>query len=161
MAKDAHDREDLLRDATGYVERMEFHVPHVEQVLFSGFRDEGAWSLYWGQDQVVQFNQSGALRRAFWQDRMLGSYRHRLHWLLRQGSARAKLSREPLREDEQTSFLRMWEHRLQDLHAVLAGGRHDIVGCVPDGADVAQATLDWLTAHPPPLQLAMHPGVHG
>lgn len=161
MAKDAHDREDLLREATAYVKRMEFRVPDVEQVLFCGFRDNGAWSLYWGQDQVVQFNQSGAMRRAFWQGRVLASFRHRLHRLHRHRSARAKLSREPLSDEEQTLFLQMWEHRLKDLQTTLTGRRHDIIGCIPEDVDVSQSTLEWLIAHAMPLQLAMHPGVKG
>lgn len=159
MAKDAHDREDLLRDATGYVARMEFRLPGVEPNVFSGFRDDGAWSLYWGQADVVQFNASGALRRAFWQDRLLASYQHRLHWLHRDGTARASLTREPLSEASQASFLQLWEDRLQQLQSTLAEGRHEVIGCVPADLDVTVMVVEWLSTHPAPLELAMHPGL--
>ena len=66
MAKDAHDREDLLRDATGYVHRVEFTIPDRDELVFCGFRQCGAFSLYWTQADVLQFNSAGELRRAFW-----------------------------------------------------------------------------------------------
>ena len=71
MAKEVSDREDLIRDATNYRLRIEFRLPDVEPLLFAGQREGGAWSLYWGQDAVLQWNADFQVRRGYWQDRML------------------------------------------------------------------------------------------
>ena len=72
MARDAHDREDLLRDARGLSPRVQLEVELSAgpAELFAGFRGESL-SLYFGQDLAFHFNDRGELRRAFAVDELL------------------------------------------------------------------------------------------
>ncbi len=65
MAREEHDREDLLRDATAYVDRAEFEVAGLASPVFVGIRHDSAASVYLSPDRVYHFNSSGELRRAF------------------------------------------------------------------------------------------------
>lgn len=160
MAKDAHDREDLLRDATGYVSRWEFRIPGVDHDLFSGFRAEDAWSLYWGQDEVIQFNVQRELRRAFWRGQLLAAYGRKLHWLRRQPTSSVRLTRDPLGTEEQSEFLSLWQSRLHQLVEALSNKTFRTLGQVATDRDAASLTEQWLRAwddrH---LALALHPGI--
>ena len=73
MARESHDREDLLRDATAYVSRMQLAVDlgNGTVEVFAGFHSTGAFSLYFNQDPVYHFNRSGELRRAFVDDELI------------------------------------------------------------------------------------------
>ena len=50
MARDSQDREDLLRDATGLVWRVELKIPNIEVNIVCGFRADGSLSIYGGQE---------------------------------------------------------------------------------------------------------------
>src|SRR6186713_1143176 len=65
MAREEHDREDLLREATAMVERASLRVGFFAEPVFVGFRRDGSVSFYFGGDPVYQFNAAGELRRAF------------------------------------------------------------------------------------------------
>ncbi len=69
MARDESSREDLLREATALVERIEL-VPHATDPLIAasdlfdkhivaGFRRDGALSVFFGEDPVYHFNAEG------------------------------------------------------------------------------------------------------
>src|SRR6188472_3162282 len=75
MARDESNREDLLREATALVERIELlpqsagaaqslNLAEGEPVVV-GFRADGALSAFFGADPVYQFNAEGELRRAY------------------------------------------------------------------------------------------------
>lgn len=164
MAKDTHDREDLLRDATGYDRRIEFISQKRSEPIFCGFRECGALSIYLGQDSVLQFNADGELRRAFWQDRMLASYRHVLNWLER-SDGRVRLSRTPLSEEEFREFLAEAMGWLRSLRDELAGQQLTVQGQFPNDADVTDLVMNWLTQASwleqtdADIPCAMHPGL--
>ncbi len=109
MARDAQDREDLLRDATGLVSRVELNIPDLETDIVCGFRADGSLSIYWGQDEVVQFNAAGELRRGYWQGRLLATYRRQLVWLDRskQEGGRMRFVRKPFTVEELLNVLLM------------------------------------------------------
>ena len=161
MAKQTHDREDLLRDATGYTRRIELRVPRVDPTVFCGFRPDGALSIYWGQDEVIQFNSSRELRRAFFDNRMLASYHHRLYWLNRSPTARTRLTREALPEQAAAAFLALWEQRCKMLLAALTDGTCDVLGQAPEDSEITGSFTDWLSTYSFPFRLAMHPGAGG
>lgn len=68
MARDESRREDLLREATAFVERIEL-VPSsstskaAETPIVVGFRADGALSVFFGEDPAYQFNAAGELLR--------------------------------------------------------------------------------------------------
>ena len=174
MAKDTEDREDLLRDGTQFPRRLELELfeqalqvddAHVTTV-FCGFRENGAFSVYWGQDTVIQFNTSGELRRAFWQDQMIATYKHHPHWLKSEGTGRVRLSRVPFTNDESRELNCLADEVLQSLTAALEGcgddGRAKIKGQFPQDVDVATDVRQWLAARrtgSKGIEYALHPGV--
>lgn len=160
MAKDEHDREDLLKDATGYIVRVELKLEDIEPVIFCGFRESDAFSIYWGQDEVIQFNADKAIRRGYWQGRMIASYLCQLHWLNRDPSqARTQLSRERFSPDEQERFLELARARATLLRSRLQSNAYELIGQVPADGDAVARILDWLFENQTaPLPLAKHPG---
>src|SRR3954447_14030342 len=65
MARHESDREDLLREATALVERVELKVAGFEEPIVVGFRRNGSASFYFGAESVYQFNTARELRRAY------------------------------------------------------------------------------------------------
>ena len=79
MAIEEEKREDLLRDAVTYTRRLMLRIAlpledyHEKQAqgsqpraeLFAGCRADGCWSLYFGEDPVLQFTQLGRVRRLY------------------------------------------------------------------------------------------------
>ena len=157
MAKDAHDREDLLRDATGYVQRVEFTIPDRDEPIFCGFRQCGAFSLYWTQADVLQFNSAGELRRAFWQHRMLASYKRQLHWL-EKSEGRVRLERTLLSERELEKFQSEAANWLQQVRNRLNSSAIANVEEFPTEGNVLQQVNKWLGCNVE-LTLAIHPGL--
>src|SRR3954453_924358 len=65
MARTESDREDLLREATALVERVELQVDGLEQPIVVGFRRDGSASFFFGAEAVYQFNSAGEFRRGY------------------------------------------------------------------------------------------------
>src|SRR5437016_5665990 len=65
MARHESDREDLLREATALVERVEMRNPGCDEPVVAGFRRDGSVSFYFGADPVYQFNSAGEFRRGY------------------------------------------------------------------------------------------------
>src|SRR3954447_20411722 len=84
MSRHESDREDLLREATALVERIELTVGGFDLPVVCGFRRDGAASFYFGADPVYQFNAVGQLRRAFVAGRLIKAERGRLVALSRE-----------------------------------------------------------------------------
>ncbi len=87
MARDEEDREDLLREATALVERVELQIYGLLESVVAGFRRDSAASFFFGQDVVYQFNTACELRRGFFEGKLLKAERGRLIQLTRQRTA--------------------------------------------------------------------------
>lgn len=150
MAREETDREDLLREATALVERIEFapqDEPAAEHVV-AGFRAESALSLFFGSDPVYQFNSAGQLRRAFAGDLLVKADRGRLVSMRRMRQHReVQLVRHELSEEEQAVFISDMHYRLRELLSQLDAGHLNIVGQVPPAADVLGRVREWLATH--------------
>jgi hypothetical protein len=150
MAREESDREDLLREATALVERIELKPLDllVSENVVVGFRRDGAMSVFFGADPVYQFNAAGELRRAFCAGRLLKAVHGSLVSLRRvRGQNAVELLRHDLTPDEQSLFLSNMMMRLSDLSEQLEMGRFSVVGQVPAGADVLGRVQKWLAAH--------------
>lgn len=166
MAKEAQEREDLMRDASGLPVRVELKVPRessegrtADQTVVCGFRESGALSVYWGQTLVLQFNADQELRRAYWSDQMVASYKHSPHWLKRNSSGgRVRLERQELTPIERDDLSAVVEQCLDRVHRALADGHAEVVAQIPTHEDVAGKVLHWLEHHRA-LNFALHPGV--
>src|SRR5690606_4241518 len=65
MARQEQDREDLLKEATALVERVELAIDGMPEHVVVGFRADGCASFYFGPEPVWHFNTSQELRRAY------------------------------------------------------------------------------------------------
>ncbi|MEE2705970.1 MAG: hypothetical protein VX988_02910 [Planctomycetota bacterium] len=137
MARNQHDREDLLGEATALVERVELTTAGRSESIVLGFRRDQSASFFFGGDPVYQFNSTGELRRAF-RDNLL--YKAEAGYLVslkrhRSGNA-THLLRRTLSEQEQSQFLTEMRRQLLGLLQAVQTEQVEIVGQVPDGADV-------------------------
>src|SRR5262245_42412456 len=97
MAREIHEREDLLRDARALVPRAMLRVELDGRMVdvFAGFRGESL-SLFFGGDPVYHFNARGELRRAFVAGQLIKAERRRLIFIeRRQGNDETLLERQP------------------------------------------------------------------
>ncbi len=94
MALHEADREDLWAEAVSLTSRAELVFDPPSEPILAGFRENGWFSLYFGQDVMLQFTPEGGLRRAY---RSGDLYRT-------QGTALARLRRH--RRADETSLLR-------------------------------------------------------
>lgn len=157
MARDETDREDLLREATALVERIElcatgsasaFAGAAQTEHIVAGFRRDGALSIFFGADPVYQFNAAGELRRAYCDGLLYKAERGRLISLERgRTSKEVQLLRRELSHEQQQTFLARMGERVHELMSELNSGALRIVGQVPDGADVLGRVRNWLTEH--------------
>ncbi|MCA9230954.1 MAG: hypothetical protein KDA57_09900 [Planctomycetales bacterium] len=147
MAREIHEREDLLRDAKALTTRVQLEVDSVSKAVnvFAGFRSSGALSLYFDSEPAYHFNTQNQLRRAYVEDRLIKAEVGQLIALRRrQREDLSELLRYELSEAEQDQFCHALATRLDELRCVLQAGRYRIVGQVPADEDVAGRLLDWL-----------------
>jgi hypothetical protein len=157
MAREESAREDLLREATALVERIELVMPAGTHVV-AGFRQDGALSLFFDDDPVYQFNAAGQLRRAFAEGRMLKAVRGNLIALNRVRTAEeVQLVQYPLSNEEQHALLATMSAQLTDLAAALRSDRAQVVGQVPPDANILGRLQDWLNAHGSTQEVATRP----
>jgi hypothetical protein len=148
MARQETDKEDLLREATALVERVELAPVDDRQGVHitAGFRLDGAGSIFFGADPVYQFNAAGELRRAYYHGLLYKASRGRLVSLRRLRSQNeVQLLRHELTEPEQNAFLAQMQNSLTDLANALIHGECKIIRQVPHDADVIGRLKQWLT----------------
>jgi hypothetical protein len=156
MARETHEREDLLRDARALVPRVQLRVQMSdgEAVVFAGFRGD-ALSLYFGDDPVYHFNAQGQLRRAYAADRLIKANRGRLIAMRRERSAgEVALQSEPLPDAQQQQFLADLAGRLATLLAALGAGQFRVEGQEPADGDAIARLAAWLANNPSPTPAA-------
>lgn len=161
MARDAHDREDLLREARGLSPRAELEValPEGARELFVGYRGESL-SLYFGQDLAFHFNACGELRRAFAAELLLKADRGRLAAMRRERSdAESLLVSRTLADEESQELLSDLERRLRSLADALGANRYRVVGEVPTGGGAIARLKAWLADHTESIVVAASPHV--
>jgi hypothetical protein len=152
MARETHEREDLLRDARALVPRVQLRLEagEGEAGVFAGFRGD-ALSLYFGDDPVFHFNAQGQLRRAYVGDRLIKANHGRLIAMRRERSAEAVvLQTETLSDAEQREFLANLADRLAALQTALDTGKRRVEGQEPPNGNAVKRLTDWLAAHPQP-----------
>jgi hypothetical protein len=162
MAREAHEREDLLRDARALVPRIMLRVELAGGMadVLAGFRGE-ALSLYFGDDPVFHFNARGELRRAFVDDRLIKAERGQLVILTPQRTDdRTEFQATLFGMDAQSSFLAEVKSRLRDLDAALSANRFVIIGQEPSDGDALNPLRRWL-AERSEIRVANSPRVDG
>ncbi len=156
MARDAHDRENLLAEATALVERVSLRLDDSDEEILIGFRRDGGASFYLGADCVYQTNSAGQLRRAYVDERMVKAENGRLVLLTREHTADAvALVRHVFDDVEQNAFLEAAANHLIALRDALAGRSCRIVGQVPADVDVVDRVRRRLEDLRWPLKVAL------
>lgn len=162
MARDAHDREDLLREARGLSPRaeLELALPEGPGELFVGYRGESL-SLYFGQDLAFHFNARGELRRAFVGEELL--LKADGGWLVAMRRERTEteslLVSRVLDDTATAELLGDLQRRLRNLAELLAANRYRVVGEVPANSGVVEILQTWLANHAGLIVVAASPHV--
>ena len=134
MARHEADREDMMREATAYARRCEIHVPDLDEPLFAGFREFGAWSLYFGGDPVFQFDEECQLRRAYVDGLLYRTQGTTLAQLRRVRSATAtELLRYDLTPPELSEFRAGVSQNLNAVASSIQAGEAKITRQIPTG----------------------------
>jgi hypothetical protein len=173
MARREFDKEDLLREATALVTRIELalvragRVPGVKpqsieqsrgdapatpqvagqaaQVVV-GFRQSGAASVYFGSEPVYHFNAADELRRAYCDGLLYKAEGGQLVSLRRERQkGEVQLLRHALSDTEQRAFVERMQQELHSFAAGLEAGAYRVVGQVPEEADVFHRVRSWLS----------------
>lgn len=165
MARDETDRENLLREATALIERIELcatgsataptcatgfaSAPEAPaENIIAGFRLGGALSIFFGADPVYQFNAAGELRRAYCDGLLYKASHGRLASLERLRTPHeVQLLRRDLSDEEQNAFIARMGDRLRAFAAQLNAGEFRTVGQAPPEVDVLGRVRSWLSQH--------------
>ncbi len=149
MAREIHDREDLVRDARALLPRLMLQVRFADEQanVFAGFRGESL-SLYFGDDPVFHFNARCELRRAYLGGRLIQADAGKLNELHRTSpGAAVKLAANEFDEPRQQQFLANLAARLAALRAALDAEQFQLIGQEPPGADALGRLQRWLAAN--------------
>jgi hypothetical protein len=161
MARQEADKENLLRDATALVARIELAPVGTSagEHVVAGFRRNGALSIFFGAEPVYHFNPAGELRRAYCDGMLYKSLGGRLVSLRRKrDELEVQLLRHELSDEEQRGFVAQVRDTLDKLQAGIEGNRFTVVGEVPQGSDVLGRLREWLRQNTEP-RIATEPNV--
>jgi hypothetical protein len=147
MAKEEEDREDLLRDAKGLVDRAEFKLPDFEESVLVGFRKNGAASFYFGQDVVYHFNSQMELRRAHIDDLLYKAEGQQLIAMHRERTETSTtLWNHELSNAEQFEFLCRARDALHGLEKGLNSPELKIIGEVRENREEQDSLVERIKA---------------
>jgi len=158
MARQEHDREDLLAEAKALVERVSLRIAGHDDEIVVGFRRDSSASFYFGGQRVYQFTSQGQLRRAFVDGLLFKAERGQLVSLRRQRTERAvELARHVLDEPRARLFLGEMRRHVELLRDALANNSFSALGQVPAGADVVGRVRRWLDEFAAAARIARSP----
>lgn len=147
MAREIHEREDLLRDATALVPRIQLRMMGAGKPceVFAGFRKNGALSLYFDDDPVYHFNSTGELRRAFVDNHLLKAEEGKLIAMQpRRGETSTDLVSREMTPEQQQQFCNSALKRIAWLHAEIEAEHYELVGQMPETGEALPQLANWL-----------------
>ena len=150
LARRESDKEDLIRDATALVERVEFVCDGHSQLITLGLFRDKRLAVYFDQDPFYQFDADDCLRRAFENGRLYRSQGTTLAMLERQRSdmsqrdAKVLLRRTDLTQKELSKFRSRMTHHLTWLTEATRRNTIHILRSVPSGSGLPHGTLSRL-----------------
>ena len=169
MAKQEVDREDILREATALVNRVELEVSGRaagDHIVF-GFRECGSLAVYFGGEPVYQFNANQALRRAYHQGCLLKAVDCLLASMRRERQDdKLQLLSTSWDEEKTREFIGQVRRDMFQLVEAIAAGKVQVIGFVAAEQQTTAEMLtthfcNWCRDHLPDLQVAQVPGVSG
>jgi hypothetical protein len=150
MAREIHEREDLLRDAVALVPRVLIQVALNGRrcEVFAGFRGDSL-SLYFGGDPVYHFNADGELRRAYLADQLVKAEQGQLVTLNRQRAVKeVLLERQTADPAAAQAIVDQMHCRLAELRSAMAAQQFECVGEAPTKGEALPRLVAWLDDHP-------------
>ncbi len=160
MARHEQDREDLMREATALVRRVELQLADEPEPWVIGFRRGGQASVFVGADPVFQFNDRNELRRGYWNGQLVKAEGGRLFRLERRRTeSEVQLLRSELTMPETHDFLDAAAATLARLRQSLVDDDYTLIALVPVDFAAASELLNWLALVPNPLVIASAPNV--
>jgi len=160
MAREETDREDILREATALVERVELELPDRAESVVIGFRKNGAASFFFAADPVYQFNSSGELRRAYVAGQVIKADRGVLAALTKERTENeVRFLRRDLTAAETERLLADLYQRLHLIQSSLCDQSFTHLGQFPERSDILGRISNWLAALPLPIKIARSPHV--
>lgn len=168
MAKQQQDKEDILREATALVNRIELKIPENsswEDSVFVGFRRDQSISFFFGGEPVYQFNIRNQFRRGY--DRgVLLKAEHGQLVQLRQERENGKLVllRRVWEKTETTEYLESVRFNLAALRDLVRRNLVEIVGAVVETGtpeELLQQITHWIDRHMDSMEIASVPNVSG
>ena len=149
MAREEFDREDLIREATGLIDRVEYKVSFVKESVVVGFRLDGTISFFFGQARVYQFNAKNELRRGHLDGRLFKAERGRLVRLTRNRvDDQVELLRHDLSDAEQNEFTKSAISHIVALKQQIDSSEAVVLRSVSstDNETAAERVSGWLSA---------------
>ena len=160
MARIEQDREDILREATALLERVELRLPTEPELVVAGFRRDGGLSLYFGADPVVHLLATGELRRGYDGGRLLKAVAGELVVMHRVRTDHETILRSrALTPEETLAFRHRLISRLCSLRDSLVTGVAETTRQVPESVPVANRLRKWLESWNGQLPIADRPNV--
>jgi hypothetical protein len=145
MSRTIREREDLMRDATALIERVELRVAGQGSAVVAGFRRDGRLSIYFGDDPAFHFDEGGRLRRAFVDGDLYRSQGMTLARLRRRrDQTTTELQRHDLDPAESQRFAMNMTGCLRELLDALVSSRYEIIRQVPPDAEIVPRLCDAL-----------------
>lgn len=158
MAREEQDREDLMREATALVERIEFRVE--DRTIIVGFRRGGSGSIFFDADPAYHFNAAGELRRAFVDEVLYKAEGGQLIGLRRERTAsEVALVSHGMAETEVVRFLSDLQERLESLRTAIEQHRAKVVSQIPTDGPAVDRVARWLATLGAPIRVADSPRV--
>jgi hypothetical protein len=160
MVREEQDREDLMREATALVQRIELRLNRVSEPVVVGFRANNAASIFFGGDPVYQFNVAAELRRAFVEGVIYKAEKGKLVALRRERSEQqVSLVRHDLSDPEIARFRDECRERIRSLRSIIRQGDFEIVAQVPSDGLTANRIIGWLSDLEETIRFAHSPRV--
>ena len=137
MARIEAEREDLMREATALVPRVELRIPGMNGVIIAGYRADGRVCFYFGAEGYYQFDARGGLRRAYVCERMYRTQGTKLAELTRERSeSSTELRRRDLADEELDRFFETMHPHAAQLCDAIESGAAIVVRQVPTDASI-------------------------
>ena len=157
MARQEHDREDLLAEATALVERVEISDSQRPHPVVLGVRRDGCFSAYCTPDFAVHLNTRHEIRRLYVHGRLLKAENGQLIELTRhRADGQVQLIRREVSRGEQDALLLLFARYMISLEMGLKND-HPTLRAVPSDLPAHQRIRTWLDALPSLLVVADSP----
>ena len=153
------DREDIMREATAMRRRASFAIDGLPSPVVAGFRSNDFFSIFFDQNPVYQFNNTGQLRRAYRDGLLYRTQGTTLAQLNRvRTPERTELQRTDLTPEQLDEFLSEMAKFLGKVRSAFTENGAELIEQVPQETDIIPdllAALELIQQQTQPLADAL------